>query len=103
MKYVRGFYFFPYDTRDTINIGLYPEDSSEPGTEGEFSVTWVGFSHVIIDKKPRAQLRVFQDTWKMFAEFQDLISEMARVGGEKIQVEEFRELLLRLGYKDFTR
>ncbi|MGG1021121.1 hypothetical protein ABE151_17340 [Bacillus paralicheniformis] len=78
---------------DEIMIGLYEEDE---GTDGEFVIRWLELEDGIT---PR--LEAFDDSWIALNECLDFIQALKDSKG--ITPDECVELLLKLGYEDFTK
>ena len=75
-----------------IYIGMYYENE---GCDGEFRIVWdnVGI-----------QLRAYDDSWEVLSHMPELIDLMGRIQMEKLKptIEEFAEMLKRIGFKDIT-
>ena len=48
-------------------------------------------------------LQAFDDSWKILAQFDDVLKAMARVDSKNITEEQFAKLLLKLKFKDLTQ
>lgn len=75
-------------------FGLYARND---GTEGEMGMRWVN-----LQGKQVPQLQVFDDAWKVLAQFTDLIEALGEHDNENITPQEFVEILKRCGFADFT-
>lgn len=82
------------DMIDEVMFGLYPEGG---GTTGEMAMRW---THVGGKSTPR--LEVFSDAWAALAEFQDVITELAKFDSKDPSPEMFCGMLVNLGFKDRT-
>ena len=83
------------DVIDEITLGLYNKGGG--GTGGEMTVSWIDIG----EDKPSAQIGVSDDAFHLFKEFDDLFSTLPYKKG--IQIEEFKEYLGCLGFKDLTK
>lgn len=75
-----------------IMIGFYYEND---GTEGEFKLEW---------DKYGIKLKAYNDAWEALSKMPELIELLGKIDREKKEptVEEFAEMLKKLGYKDIT-
>lgn len=75
-----------------IYVGMYYESG---GCDGEFRIVWdnVGI-----------QLRAYDDSWEVLSHMPELIDLMGWIQMEKLKptIEEFAEMLKRIGFKDIT-
>jgi len=100
MNYIRGYQrsslAFYSSVLDLVEVyfGLY---HPEGGCKGEMVMEWV-----ILDNKPCARLKVFEDSFATLASFSDLIIELGKVDGQEIQEPDFVKILDSCGFVDMT-
>ena len=85
---------FDKNITDELVLGLYYEN----GGGYEMSIVWkdIGMGRSV------AQLRAFDDSWKVLASFGDLIAKLAEYDNANINVQEMMEVLKSLGFVDKT-
>jgi len=80
-----------------IFFGLYSYDDSGSANEiGSVRMDWE-----LIDKNYVPRLKCFDDGWKALATFTDLISEMSKYDNQKINQDQFIQILLKCGFVDY--
>lgn len=81
--------------KDEITFGLY---SNHGGTTGEMVVDWI-----LLDNKYVPKWTIFDDAWKVLSQFHDLIDFLGEHNNENTSPEEFRNYLIKFGFKDITK
>ncbi|MFP3637758.1 hypothetical protein [Paraburkholderia sp. SIMBA_054] len=106
-KTVRGFHHFASafyasnsrpdrDCDDRVDFGLY-----QPGTgvgSGEMGMEW----RTVSGEPMCPRMSVHGDAFALLEEFRDVMAALAAVDGERLSPKAFCDLLLRLGFQDFT-
>lgn len=82
---------------DEIMVGLYDEEGGG-GTKGEFSIHWYNLGTYLAP-----QIEIFNDAWKSaFQYFQDVLTELSDLSGDRPSPEEVEKILIDRGVKDAT-
>ncbi len=76
-----------------VDIVISPDE----GASSEMRVKWID-----VDGDLCAKLECFEDSWKALDKFKPLFKKMAEIQGEKIQEDDFCQMLNSLGFKDLT-
>ena len=105
---VRGFYWLSkawyakpimenQGVYDELMIGYYAPDG-DGGTTGEFAIVWE-----LLGGKPVPQLRIFDDAWRLLAEWPDFVRLLAECNDRNILPEGMAGRLTELGFIDVTK
>ena len=79
---------------DEVLLGLYDE---EGGTAGELAVRWYALGN-----RMATRLEIFDDAWGLMPQLQDLVDQLAKVGGSTLSPKEFCRMLTFCGFEDAT-
>jgi hypothetical protein len=82
---------------DSIYFGNFSADGE--GCEYELSMEWLVLCD---DRPPSPRLGIFNDAFKAIDEHVELFKELSLNHNNNFTPDEFSEMLLRLGYKDFS-